>query len=68
MVMIVRVSSRDEDVERCKGTSTSGSSNTVGKDLVTCLFEIGIGEDEAYIACEEVNAMLCNCGNRATHP
>jgi hypothetical protein len=61
--MILRVSSRDEDVKRRHGTSTSGGSDTVGENLVTDLLEIGVGEDEADIACETVNAYCWSCAN-----
>lgn len=50
--MLLRVSSGDEDIEGREGTSTSGRSDAVGEDLVARLLEVGVGEDEADIACE----------------
>jgi hypothetical protein len=47
----LRVSGGDVDIERRDGTSTGGGSDTVGEDLVTALLEVGIGEDEANVAC-----------------
>ena len=64
----LRVSGRDEDIVWRKGTSTSGGSDTVGEDLVTGLLEIGVGEDEADVACALVNAIFCSCANLQTHP
>jgi hypothetical protein len=55
--IFLRVSSRDEDIEGRKGTSTSGGGDTVGQNLVTDLLEVGVGEDEANVACKTVNAL-----------
>jgi hypothetical protein len=49
--LFLRVSGGDHDIEGSHGTSTSGSSDTVGEDLVTDLLEVGVGEDEANVAC-----------------
>ena len=49
--MCLRVSSGNEDIERGNGTGTSGSSDTVGEDLVTDLLKVAIGEDETNVAC-----------------
>jgi hypothetical protein len=54
--LFLRVSGGDHDIEGSHGTGTSGSSDTVGEDLVTDLLEIGVGEDEADVACIVVNA------------
>jgi len=51
MHVSLRVSSWDEDIEGRNGTSTGGGGNAVGEDLFTGLFEIGVGEDEADVAC-----------------
>jgi hypothetical protein len=55
--VILRVSSRDEDIERRHGTSTSGGSDTVSENLVTDLLEVRVGEDEADVAYETVSAL-----------
>jgi hypothetical protein len=55
--VILRVSSRDEDIKRRHGTSTSGGSDTVGENLVTDLLEVRVGEDEADVAYETVSAL-----------
>jgi hypothetical protein len=55
-VVFLRVSGGDVDIEGSQGTSTGGGGDTVGEDLVTDLLEVGIGEDEADVACEIVNA------------
>jgi hypothetical protein len=55
-LVFLRVSGRDVDVEGSHGTSTGRGSDTVGQDLVTDLLEVGVGEDEADVACEIVNA------------
>lgn len=44
------VSSRDPDIGRGKGTSTSRSGDLVGKDLVTDVLQVAIGEDETNVA------------------
>jgi hypothetical protein len=46
----LRVSGRDEYIERCDSTSAGGSGDTVGEDLVAALLEVGVGEDEANVA------------------
>ena len=51
------VTSGDVDIARGDGTSTSGSGDTVGEDLVTDVLEVTVGEDETDVACLLVNGM-----------
>lgn len=44
------VSGRDEDIERSNGTGTSGSSDSVGENLLTDSLQVTVGEDEADVA------------------
>jgi hypothetical protein len=57
----LRVSGRDHDIEGSEGTSTGGGSNTVGENLLTDLLEVGVGEDEADVAC---NVLVPGAHNR----
>lgn len=47
------VTSRDVDIGRCNGTSTSGRSDLVGKNLLTDLLQVAVGEDESDVALDE---------------
>jgi hypothetical protein len=47
------VTSRDPDIIRSNGTSSGGSSNFVGQDLVSDSFEVAVGEDKSDIALYE---------------
>ncbi len=47
----LRVTSRDVHVAGSQSTSTSGGSDTVGENLVADGLEVGVGEDEADVAC-----------------
>jgi hypothetical protein len=47
------VTSGDVDIGRSNGTSTSGSSDLVGKNLVTDFFKIAVGENETDISLDE---------------
>jgi len=47
----LRVSGGDVNIAWGEGTGTSGSSDTVGENLVTGLLEIGVGENETDVAC-----------------
>ena len=47
----LRVSGRDVHIAGGDGTSTSGSGDTVGENLVTGLLEVAVGEDETDVAC-----------------
>lgn len=55
--VFLRVSGGNVDIAGGDGTGTSGSSDTVGEDLVTGLLEVGVGEDETDVACTSVNAV-----------
>ena len=47
------VTGRNPDIAGSDGTSTSGSSDTVGEDLGTGLLEVTVGEDETNVTCRE---------------
>ena len=64
----VRVSSGDVDIEGREGTSTGGSSDTVGENLVADLLEVAVGEDETDVACKNVNGAPEDQRNGTTHP
>ena len=66
--MFLRVSGGDEDITGRERTSTGWGGDTVGEDLVTDLLEVGVGEDEADVACEAVNAGLCGRRDGETYP
>lgn len=55
--LFLRVSGRNVHIARGNGTGTSGSSDTVGEDLVTDLLEVAVGEDETNVAYANVSAM-----------
>ena len=55
--IFLRVSSGNVHIARGNGTGTSGSSDTVGEDLVTDLLEVAVGEDETNVAYANVSAM-----------
>lgn len=66
------VTSRNVDIERSDGTSTSRSSDTVGKDLLLGGLEVAVGEDETNVACDasaigprkiSMSLYLVNCTN-----
>jgi hypothetical protein len=66
--VFLRVSSRDEDIEGSEGTGTSGSSDTVGENLVTGLLEVAVGENETDVACEMSMPVTKSSTDAATHP
>lgn len=45
------VSSGNEDIEGSESTGTSGGGDTVVENLLTDVLEVGVGEDEADVAC-----------------
>ena len=49
--VFLRVSGGNVDITGGDGTGTSGSSDTVGEDLVTDFLEVTVGEDETDVAC-----------------
>jgi hypothetical protein len=66
--VFLRVSSGNVDIAGGDGTGTSGSSDTVGEDLVTGLLEVGVGENETDVACTMVNAVRDSRVDRKTYP
>ena len=58
------VSGRDEDIERGNGTGTSGSSNSVGENLLTDLLQVTVGEDEANVALTIKQSTISNYAHR----
>jgi hypothetical protein len=67
---LLRVSGGNVDIARGNGTGTSGSSDTVGEDLVTDLLEVAVGEDETNVAYATVSAIAWWSGicTWETHP
>jgi hypothetical protein len=66
--MFLRVSGGNVDIAGGDGTGTSGSSDTVGKNLLTGLLEVGVGENETDVAYTIVNAVRGSRVDRKTYP
>jgi hypothetical protein len=55
--MCLRVSGGNVHIAGSDGTSTGGSGDTVGEDLVAGLLEVGVGENETDVAYAVVNCL-----------